>query len=169
MALGECCKSSVEFIFPNDSLAPLEEVVLHDAFVNLMEDIWGDASEDIGVREVSPEWMVYRAKTVFVELVWDLAVLHLRKDLDCVLVATQRVLVWISALFARDKTARASILLATRDEALFRMISHVRCQDGVYAPEEAVGARHQDAVLACINERVEHGCHAGVKQPIGCV
>jgi hypothetical protein len=42
-------------------------VILEDALMKLMEDVWGYASEYVSIGEVSPKWVVYRPKAFVVE------------------------------------------------------------------------------------------------------
>jgi hypothetical protein len=42
-------------------------VVLEDAFMKLMEDIWGYASEYVGIGKISPKRVVNRPEAFIVE------------------------------------------------------------------------------------------------------
>ena len=52
MSLGESSKAGVEFVLPNDLCNPLQKVILDDTFVDLVQNVRGDACEDVGVWEV---------------------------------------------------------------------------------------------------------------------
>jgi hypothetical protein len=52
-------------------------MILEDAFMKLMEDVWGYASEYVGVGKVSPKWVVNRPEAFVIEQIWALAALVL--------------------------------------------------------------------------------------------
>jgi hypothetical protein len=42
-------------------------VILEDAFMKLVEDVWGYAGKYVGMGKVGPKWVVNRPKSFVVE------------------------------------------------------------------------------------------------------
>lgn len=144
-------------------------MVLHDAFVDLVEYVGCDAFEDVGVGEICPERVVHGPKALRCELRRGISVAGSTQELRGRLMISCGILLALTSLLARDQAARTSVFLAAGDQALLRMVGNVGRKDRIDAADVSVCARHQDSGLPSGDEGVHNFRHARVEQAIQCV
>lgn len=58
---------SVDLLRSSHRDTPVDEMILEDAFVQLVKDVGREASKYVRVGKVFPEWVVYMSEALFSE------------------------------------------------------------------------------------------------------
>lgn len=141
-------------------------MVLHDAFVDLVEYVGRDALEDVGVWQIGPEGLIHGAKALRRELRRGVSTACSTQELRGCLMISCGVLRALTSLLAGDQATRTPVFLAAGDQALLRVVGDVRCKDGIDTTDVSICARHQNSGLPSSNEGVHDFHHARVEQAI---
>ena len=114
-------------------------MVLEDALMELMEDIRGDAREDVAVGKIQPEGLVDRAQPLFVEFWWVESIPMLGKGLQCSI-----DIAWCtgscSSLRGKHRTAGAIAFADVDHETLLRMVGNIGSQKRKDATRVSISA-----------------------------
>lgn len=90
------------------------------------------------------------------------------QEVECLINVMQQTLIGISSLLWIDKPTWTEVLLHIDDEALFRMVSHIRSQDGIDSTNATISADHGNPVCTSLEDGIEDLPHTVVEEAVSC-
>lgn len=166
---GHSGKALVEGALADDLLDPYKKMVLDHAFMQLMEDVGGDRSKDIGMGEVGPEGLIRRPKAVLHEFGGAAAVAHFAQDVGSPCVVSEMKAPVVATSITWYSAPWTAIFSAAGNEALLGVVCNVGRYYGIHMTHDTIRAYHVDASQTRVDQRVQDLCHAGVEETINSV
>jgi hypothetical protein len=132
-------------------------MILEDPLVELVQEIWGEAREDVAIRKILPEWMVRSQSQVSKVLCVTYCGVFHRFQCTCRVSSCGELR--MPTLLCLYNTTRAAVLLTACSETLLRVIGHIRGKNGENLTNKTISTCHLDSRVPCIHERSQQRLH----------
>ena len=165
---GHGVKPCIQVRYVSERAAPFFEVVFDDTLVELVENVRGNANENVGVGELGPEGQEDWVQALSNKLGWVLVGGLCMESLSCLCLVAQRTLKICPSLIRWHQALRAPIFSATCHQTLLGVVADEHCKYREDSANIAVRTDHFNSISTCIHERLKEELHAIMKESIAC-
>lgn len=127
-------------------------MVFEDPLVNLVEEIWCEASEYVTVREVMPEWLINGTYSFFFKLGWFLTTSMFIQGVEGIIDIPRQGFDRTATVIWDHQTVQAPVLHTASYKTLLGVIGNICRQDGMNTAHVTVGTYYLHSYLPSFND-----------------